>query len=197
MDESRPDPDELLAQVRAEEARARRGRLRIFFGASAGVGKTYAMLEAARSREGRRHRRRHRLHRAARPGRDRAPDGRARAAADAAGALPRHHPPGIRPRRGARAAARDPPGRRARAFQPVRRRAARRAIPSAGRTSRSCWTPASTSGPRSTSSTSRASTTWSPRSRACASARRCRTASSSRPTRSSSSTCRRTTCWRG
>ena len=34
--------------------------------------------------------------------RDRAPDGRPRAAADAAGALPRHHPPGIRPRRGAR-----------------------------------------------------------------------------------------------
>ncbi len=49
MIDSRPDPDELLAQVRAEEARARRGRLRIFFGASAGVGKTYAMLEAART----------------------------------------------------------------------------------------------------------------------------------------------------
>ena len=45
----RPDPDQLLAQVQAEEARARRGRLRIFFGSSAGVGKTYAMLEAARS----------------------------------------------------------------------------------------------------------------------------------------------------
>ncbi len=49
MVDSRPDPDELLAQVRADEARARRGRLHIFFGASAGVGKTYAMLEAARS----------------------------------------------------------------------------------------------------------------------------------------------------
>jgi two-component system sensor histidine kinase KdpD len=49
MAEVRPDPDTLLAQVKAEEARARRGRLRIFFGASAGVGKTYAMLEAARS----------------------------------------------------------------------------------------------------------------------------------------------------
>src|SRR5689334_12218816 len=47
--EARPDPDQLLAQVKAHEARARRGRLRIFFGASAGVGKTYAMLEAARS----------------------------------------------------------------------------------------------------------------------------------------------------
>jgi two-component system, OmpR family, sensor histidine kinase KdpD len=49
MVEARPDPDQLLAQVKAEEARARRGRLRIFFGSSAGVGKTYAMLEAARN----------------------------------------------------------------------------------------------------------------------------------------------------
>ncbi len=48
MGEARPDPDKLLAQVQAEEARAKRGRLRIFFGASAGVGKTYSMLEAAR-----------------------------------------------------------------------------------------------------------------------------------------------------
>src|SRR6202044_2769304 len=49
MAETRPDPDQLLAHVKAEEARAKRGRLRIFFGASAGVGKTYGMLEAARS----------------------------------------------------------------------------------------------------------------------------------------------------
>ncbi len=48
METQRPDPDLLLAQVKAEEAAARRGRLRIYFGASAGVGKTYAMLEAAR-----------------------------------------------------------------------------------------------------------------------------------------------------
>jgi two-component system, OmpR family, sensor histidine kinase KdpD len=47
--ESRPDPDRLLAHVKAEEARAARGRLRIFFGSSAGVGKTYSMLEAARA----------------------------------------------------------------------------------------------------------------------------------------------------
>jgi two-component system sensor histidine kinase KdpD len=47
MAEARPDPDQLLAHVQAEEARAKRGRLRIFFGASAGVGKTYAMLQAA------------------------------------------------------------------------------------------------------------------------------------------------------
>src|SRR5215472_9795763 len=49
MAEVRPDPDQLLAHIQAEEARAKRGRLRIFFGASAGVGKTYAMLEAAQS----------------------------------------------------------------------------------------------------------------------------------------------------
>jgi alkylation response protein AidB-like acyl-CoA dehydrogenase len=47
MTDARPDPDALLAQVKAQEASARRGRLRIYFGASAGVGKTYAMLEAA------------------------------------------------------------------------------------------------------------------------------------------------------
>jgi two-component system sensor histidine kinase KdpD len=49
MNEARPDPDQLLTTVKAEEARARRGKLRIFFGASAGVGKTYSMLEAARN----------------------------------------------------------------------------------------------------------------------------------------------------
>jgi two-component system sensor histidine kinase KdpD len=49
MSEQRPDPDQLLEQMQAEEARAHRGRLRIFFGATAGVGKTYAMLEAARA----------------------------------------------------------------------------------------------------------------------------------------------------
>ncbi|MES2050674.1 MAG: DUF4118 domain-containing protein [Pseudomonadota bacterium] len=43
----RPDPDQLLEQLRGDEARARRGKLRIYFGASAGVGKTYAMLSAA------------------------------------------------------------------------------------------------------------------------------------------------------
>ena len=44
----RPDPDRLLGQIKEEEARATRGKLKIFFGASAGVGKTYAMLSAAR-----------------------------------------------------------------------------------------------------------------------------------------------------
>jgi len=49
MNDSRPDPDQLLARVQATEALAERGRLTIFFGANAGVGKTYAMLEAART----------------------------------------------------------------------------------------------------------------------------------------------------
>ena len=47
-DAGRPDPDALLEKVQQEEARARRGKLRIYFGASAGVGKTYAMLLGAR-----------------------------------------------------------------------------------------------------------------------------------------------------
>jgi two-component system, OmpR family, sensor histidine kinase KdpD len=45
---TRPNPDELLAQVQAEEAQAKRGSLKIFFGYAAGVGKTYAMLVNAR-----------------------------------------------------------------------------------------------------------------------------------------------------
>lgn len=49
MTESRPDPDQLLAKLKEAEARAERGKLKIFFGASAGVGKTYAMLSAARN----------------------------------------------------------------------------------------------------------------------------------------------------
>jgi two-component system sensor histidine kinase KdpD len=49
MNDARPNPDELLAQVTAQAASARRGRLRIYFGASAGVGKTFAMLSAARA----------------------------------------------------------------------------------------------------------------------------------------------------
>jgi two-component system sensor histidine kinase KdpD len=44
---ARPDPDQLLESIRDEGARARVGRLRIYFGAGAGVGKTYAMLNAA------------------------------------------------------------------------------------------------------------------------------------------------------
>jgi len=49
--EQRPDPDLLLAKVKQQEAAALRGKLRIYFGASAGVGKTYAMLVEARKQK--------------------------------------------------------------------------------------------------------------------------------------------------
>jgi two-component system sensor histidine kinase KdpD len=45
--DTRPNPDALLAQLREEEQAVARGKLRIYFGASAGVGKTFAMLSAA------------------------------------------------------------------------------------------------------------------------------------------------------
>jgi two-component system sensor histidine kinase KdpD len=48
--EQRPSPDALLARVQRDEAKRKRGRLKIFFGAAAGVGKTYAMLLAARGK---------------------------------------------------------------------------------------------------------------------------------------------------
>ena len=47
MPDERPDPDALLASLQREETRARRGRLKVFFGMCPGVGKTYAMLRAA------------------------------------------------------------------------------------------------------------------------------------------------------
>jgi two-component system, OmpR family, sensor histidine kinase KdpD len=46
---NRPDPDALLAEIQKHESENRRGRLKIFFGMCAGVGKTYAMLQEARS----------------------------------------------------------------------------------------------------------------------------------------------------
>ena len=46
--ESRPDPDELLKHIQVDEPT--RGQLKIFLGYAAGVGKTYAMLEAAHQR---------------------------------------------------------------------------------------------------------------------------------------------------
>lgn len=47
MERRRPDPEELLKQIKYEETSKYRGKLKIFFGYAAGVGKTYAMLEAA------------------------------------------------------------------------------------------------------------------------------------------------------
>jgi two-component system, OmpR family, sensor histidine kinase KdpD len=47
----RPDPEALLAQLKRDEAKSTRGKLKIFFGMSPGVGKTYAMLQAARQKQ--------------------------------------------------------------------------------------------------------------------------------------------------
>src|SRR6266850_2107371 len=44
----RPNPDMLLTALQREDARQKRGKLKVFFGMAPGVGKTYAMLEAAR-----------------------------------------------------------------------------------------------------------------------------------------------------
>ena len=51
MSEDRPDPDVLLRRIQRDEKVAGRGRLKVFFGAAPGVGKTYAMLEAARVKQ--------------------------------------------------------------------------------------------------------------------------------------------------
>ncbi|EGT3616946.1 sensor histidine kinase KdpD [Clostridium perfringens] len=49
MRETRPSPEQLLKEINIEEKNEKRGKLKIFFGYAAGVGKTYAMLEAAHS----------------------------------------------------------------------------------------------------------------------------------------------------
>ncbi len=49
MASARPDPESLLAKIENEARKAQRGRLKIFLGAAAGVGKTYAMLQAAQA----------------------------------------------------------------------------------------------------------------------------------------------------
>src|SRR6202166_2077999 len=46
----RPDPDEILARMKRDEAESSRGKLKIFFGMSPGVGKTFAMLQAAQQK---------------------------------------------------------------------------------------------------------------------------------------------------
>ncbi|HEV3276788.1 MAG TPA: hypothetical protein VG860_08220 [Terriglobia bacterium] len=46
----RPDPDELLRKVMAEEARERRGKLKVFLGYASGVGKSVRMLDEGRRR---------------------------------------------------------------------------------------------------------------------------------------------------
>ncbi len=50
MPETRPNPDVLLSRIATEERQSKRGRFRLFFGMAAGVGKTFAMLQAAQDR---------------------------------------------------------------------------------------------------------------------------------------------------
>ena len=45
-EDMRPDPDQLLLQVGQDEETTM-GKLRVFFGYAAGVGKTYGMLKEA------------------------------------------------------------------------------------------------------------------------------------------------------
>lgn len=47
----RPDPDQLLRKVMAEEARERRGKLKVFLGYASGVGKSLRMLDEGRRRK--------------------------------------------------------------------------------------------------------------------------------------------------
>ena len=47
FDDNRPNPDELLASLKSEDEKSKRGKLKIFFGMCAGVGKTYSMLQTA------------------------------------------------------------------------------------------------------------------------------------------------------
>src|SRR5262245_56256617 len=51
MIDERPDPDQLLKRIQADEREATSARLKIFFGPYPGVGKTFSMLEAARERK--------------------------------------------------------------------------------------------------------------------------------------------------
>lgn len=49
MDDTRKSPEEILARIKEEEVNQTRGRLKIFLGATAGVGKTFTMLQDARN----------------------------------------------------------------------------------------------------------------------------------------------------
>lgn len=51
MNDDRPDPESLLRRIQAEERESSEAKLKLFFGAYPGVGKTYAMLQAARERK--------------------------------------------------------------------------------------------------------------------------------------------------
>lgn len=141
--DERPDPDALLKTLDDAARQAVRGKLRVYFGASAGVGKTYAMLVAARAQ--------------AAQGVDVLAGivethGRRETAAllDGIPTLPlRTWPIAAMCSRSSTWTARWRAIRRWRWWTSWRTRTRpARAMPSAGRTSRKCWPPASMSGPR-------------------------------------------------
>lgn len=51
MEIDRPDPEKILESMEMEEEKKKQGRLRVFFGYAAGVGKTYSMLKSAQKRK--------------------------------------------------------------------------------------------------------------------------------------------------
>jgi hypothetical protein len=190
MTDGRPDPDQLLDKIKDEEVRAARGKLKIFFGASAGVGKTYAMLSAARQQGAAGYGRGHRRGGNPWPQGNRSPAGPDWTPAAEGRRLPRQGAEGVRHRRRPGAQAGTDPDGRTGPFQ----RARVRAIPSAGRTSTNCWRPASMSIRQSTSSTWKPSMMWSAALPESVSGRPCPIMSSTPPMKWCWSTCRPTNC---
>ena len=134
-DPRRPDPDALLALVREEEARQHRGRLKLFFGAAPGVGKTYTMLEAARARQAEGVDVRGRRGRDPRPQRDRPPHRGPHRSSPPYHRLQGQRAGGVRPRRRAGAEAGAHPHGRAGPHQRARR-PARQALAGRARAAR-------------------------------------------------------------
>lgn len=179
MNETRPNPDVLLAAITKEEQRRQRGRLKVFLGMCAGVGKTYAMLQAAAERKTEGVEPRHRLCRDAQARRDRCVAGRARIVPRLTmtyretvleemdtDAILRRKPKLVLVNELAHTNA--PGVRHLKRYQDDRR---------------ICWRPASTSTPPSMFSTSRAAPMLSARSPVSPCTRRCQTRCSTRRTR--------------
>jgi two-component system, OmpR family, sensor histidine kinase KdpD len=53
VNDCRPNPEQILAEIQREERRQRRGRLKVFLGYAGGVGKSFQMLDEGRRRRDR------------------------------------------------------------------------------------------------------------------------------------------------
>src|SRR5579863_9673072 len=53
VNDCRPSPEQILAEIEWEERRKRRGRLKVFLGYAGGVGKSFQMLDEGRRRRDR------------------------------------------------------------------------------------------------------------------------------------------------